>query len=176
MAYNKEMKIYRSDLLPDILVFEPEVFIDERGNIYSSYSNDLYRIYLPGNIDFIHDKFAESRYNVLRGLHGDNKTWKLVSCVWGELFEVVADIRPDSETFRKWDSFILSSEKYRQVLIPPGFVNGYYVMSPNAVFHYKLAYAGDYNDADKQQTIKWNDQELDIKWPCSNPILQQRDR
>jgi len=112
----------------------------------------------------------------LRGLHGDDKTWKLVSCVWGELFEVVADMRRESATFRNWDSFSLSSSNCRQVLIPPGFVNGYYVKSNIAVFHYKLAYKGTYIDADKQHTVKWDDPALGVKWPCTNPILQQRDR
>ena len=77
------------------------------GNIYSSFNKELYEKYLPNDINFIHDKFAESKQNVLRGLHGDNKTWKLVSCVYGELFEVVVDMRKDSPTYRKWDSFKL---------------------------------------------------------------------
>lgn len=175
MSY-KSLKVSRSEILPEVLIFEPSVFWDLRGNIYTSFNIENYQAHLPKELTFVHDKFAQSKNNVLRGLHGDYKTWKLVSCVWGEIYEVVVDMRPNSPTFKKWDAFELSSDNYRQVLIPPGFVNGYYVKTENAVFHYKLAYDGEYIDADEQITYLWNDPELAIKWPCSNPILQDRDK
>jgi dTDP-4-dehydrorhamnose 3,5-epimerase len=89
---------------------------------------------------------------------------------------VVVDMRKDSPTYKKWDSFTLSAHEYRQVLIPPDFVNGYYVKSEIAIFHYKLAYTGDYLDAGEQMTFRWNDPEFGIKWPCTAPILQERDK
>ena len=85
-------------------------------------------------------------------------------------------MRKDSPTFRMWDSFELSGSEYKQVLIPPGFVNGYYVKSEQAVFHYKLAYDGDYIDAGEQMTFRWDDPDLNIEWPCTDPILQARDK
>lgn len=175
MSY-KDFSITKSERLSDVLIIKPSVFWDLRGNIYSSYNKDIYKEILPKELDFKHDKMAQSKHNVLRGLHGDHKTWKLVSCVWGKLFEVVVDMRPDSKNYKKWDSFYLSSDDYSQVLIPPGFVNGYYVESEQAIFHYKLAYDGEYIDAGEQMTIAWNDSELNIKWPCNNPILQSRDK
>lgn len=175
MSY-KDLKVTASKILPDVLVFEPSVFWDLRGNIYTSYNHGNYRDHLPAGLEFLHDKFAQSKHNVLRGLHGDQKTWKLVSCVWGELYEVVVDMRKDSPNYKKWDAFDLSSENYKQVLIPPGFVNGYYVKSEHAVFHYKLAYTGKYIDAGEQMTFRWDDPELNIKWPCENPTLQARDK
>lgn len=175
MSY-KEVKVSRSKILDDVIIIEPSVFRDARGNIYSSYNMELFSSFLPGEVKFVHDKFAESKFNVLRGLHGDTKTWKLVSCVWGDIYEVVVDMRPESPNYREWDSFALSSKKYRQVLIPPGFVNGYYVRSEHAVFHYKLAYTGEYIDAGEQITVKWDDPELNIDWPCTDPILQARDK
>jgi dTDP-4-dehydrorhamnose 3,5-epimerase len=175
MSY-KELLIKRSEAIPDVLVFEPSVSWDNRGNIYTSFIREVYEKHLPPGVNFIHDKFAESNKNVLRGLHGDNKTWKLVSCVYGELFEVVVDMRKDSPTYKKWDSFNLSADNYCQVLIPPDFVNGYYIKSEIAVFHYKLAYLGEYLDAGEQMTIRWNDPELSIGWPCTDPILQNRDK
>ncbi len=174
MSY-KDIEVSASLVFPEVLIIKPSVSWDLRGNIYSSFNKDFYKSNLPKELDFKHDKFAQSKYNVLRGLHGDHKTWKLVSCVWGRLFEVVADMRPDSPTFKKWDSLVLSSDEYSQVLIPPGFVNGYYVETDFAVFHYKLAYDGNYMDAGEQMTIMWNDKELGINWPCSDPILQARD-
>ena len=112
----------------------------------------------------------------MRGLHGDNKTWKLITCIYGEIFEAVADMREDSPDYMKWESFELNSKNKRQILVPPNFVNGYYVISEFAVFHYKLAYEGEYFDVAKQTTIRWNDEKLNINWPCSDPILQSRDK
>jgi dTDP-4-dehydrorhamnose 3,5-epimerase len=175
MSY-KDIQISRSKLIDEVMIIEPSMHWDLRGSIYSSFNKDFYLKELPKQLDFKHDKFAESKHNVLRGLHGDHKTWKLVSCVWGEITEVVVDMRKDSPTFRKWDSFELSGSKYRQVLIPPGFVNGYYVKSEQAIFHYKLAYDGEYIDAGEQMTFRWDDPDLKIEWPCTDPILQARDK
>ena len=175
MSY-KDFNIVQSKIIPDIVVIRPSVFYDIRGNIYTSFNKQIYGELLNKDLNFIHDKFAESKFNVLRGLHGDNKTWKLVSCVFGEIYEVVVDMRPESPTFLRWDAWILSNNNYSQVLIPPGFVNGYYVKSEKAVFHYKLAYGGEYIDAAEQMTIAWNDERLNIDWPVKNPILQDRDK
>lgn len=174
MSY-KDFEVIQSKIIPDVYIIRPSMFWEKRGSIYTSYIKNFYDELLPNKLNFIHDKFAISIHNVLRGLHGDNKTWKLVSCVYGEIMEVVVDMRPDSPTYLKWDSFDLNAKEYQQVLIPPNFVNGYYVKSEEAVFHYKLAYDGEYIDADKQLTIAWNDNRLKINWPCTNPILQDRD-
>lgn len=175
MSY-RDFDVVKSVILPEVLIIKPSVSWDMRGNIYTSFNQDFYKDFLPVELDFKHDKFAESKENVLRGLHGDTKTWKLVSCVFGEIYEVVADLRPDSDTYLNWDAWWLNSDDYRQILIPPGYVNGYYVKSNNAVFHYKLAYAGNYVDAGEQMTIPWNDQKLKIVWPCIDPLLQARDK
>ena len=174
MSY-KDKIVEKSKIIPDVLIIKPSLSWDLRGNIYTSYNKDFYEDFLPGGVDFKHDKFAMSKHNVLRGLHGDSKTWKLVSCVYGEIYEVVVDMRKDSTTYLKWDSFLLKGEEYSQILIPPGFVNGYYVVSDHAVFHYKLAYEGVYIDALDQFSINWNNVDLGIKWPCVDPILSDRD-
>ncbi|MGA3013083.1 MAG: dTDP-4-dehydrorhamnose 3,5-epimerase family protein [Bacteroidales bacterium] len=175
MSY-KDFIIEKSRILPDIIIIKPAISWDIRGNIFTSYNQDFYDDALPKKLIFKHDKFAQSRFNVLRGLHGDHKTWKLVSCVFGELFEVVVDVQPNSLTYQKWDAFILSSTKYQQILIPPGYVNGYYVQSDCAVFHYKLAYDGEYIDANEQMTFRWDDPQFNIAWPCKEPVLQERDK
>ena len=175
MSY-KDYKIERSKVISDVIVIQPSIFWDLRGNIYSSFNKDFYNDILPKVLDFKHDKFAESKQNVLRGLHGDNKTWKLVSCVYGEIYQVVVDMRKDSPTYMKWDSFELKGNEYKQILIPPNFINGYYVKSDKAVFHYKLAYEGDYIDASEQMTFVWDDSRFGINWPCKKPILQERDK
>lgn len=175
MSY-KDFEVIHSKIIPDVFVIKPSVFYDLRGNIYTTYNKEIYRDLLGKELNFVHDKFAESKQDVLRGLHGDNKTWKLVSCVYGQIYEVVVDMRPESPTYLKWDGWELNSDDYRQVLIPPNFVNGYFVKSPKAVFHYKLAYEGEYIDAAEQITVAWNDEKLGIKWPSDDPILQERDK
>ena len=174
MSY-QDIIVECSKVIPDVLIIKPSVNWDLRGNIYTTFNEKLYKEILPPGIHFIHDKFALSKHNVLRGLHGDTKTWKLVSCVCGEIYEVVVDMRPESPTYKKWDAFHMNSDDYTQVLIPPRFVNGYYVLSDHSVFHYKLAYDGQYIDAGEQMTIRWDDPELGINWPCTEPILQARD-
>lgn len=174
MSY-KDFEVTKSAIFPEVLIIRPAISVDLRGNIYTTYNEELYKAILPQDMHFIHDKFASSKHNVLRGLHGDSKTWKLVSCVWGELYEVVVDMRAESPTYKKWEAYSLKADEYTQVLIPPRFVNGYYVLSEHAVFHYKLAYTGEYIDAGEQLTIGWDDAELNISWPCKQPILQARD-
>jgi len=172
----EKLDIKNGVVLDDIIVFTPSVNHDNRGTIFTTYEKEIYDKYLPGGIQFIHDKFAESQNNVLRGLHGDNKTWKLITCIYGEIMEVVVDMREDSKNYLKYEVFELNSKNKMQILVPPDFVNGYYVKSEFAVFHYKLAYTGEYFDVAQQKVVKWNDERLNIPWPCKDPILQARDK
>ena len=172
----KDFAVVRSKVIDEILIIKPSVNHDLRGDIFTTYFKDTYNQFVPHGVEFMHDKFATSKRNVLRGLHGDDKTWKLITCVYGEIFQVVVDNRPESKTYLKLDSWIINDENKIQVLIPPNFVNGYYVMSEKAVFHYKLAYSGEYHDVGKQVVLKWNDPKIGIKWPADNPILQERDK
>lgn len=169
-------KVKNGEILKDIKIFEPSINYDERGSIFTTYDKKFYNKFLPEGLEFNHDKFAESKHNVLRGLHGDTKTWKLITCIYGEIYEVVADLRNDSKTFQKWEAFELNSKNKKQILVPSNFVNGYYVKSDFAVFHYKLAYNDEYFDVGKQTVIKWDDKKLNIDWPCTDPILQARDK
>ena len=171
-----KLEISKSKILNDLIIFHPSVNFDIRGNIYTSYSDSLYKSHLTSNIHFKHDKFSSSKKNVLRGLHGDNKTWKLISCVFGEIFVAIVDNRPESKNNLKWDKFILKDTIIKQILIPPNFANGFLVLSEIAIFHYKLAYEGDYFDVENQFVLKWDDHRLNIPWPISNPILQNRDK
>jgi len=172
----KDLTIEKSKILPEVKIFIPSVNVDNRGTIFTTYNKEVYNQFLPEGLEFIHDKFAESKKNVLRGLHGDNKTWKLITCLYGDIFEVVVDMRPNSPTYLKWDSFELNSENKKQILVPPNYVNGYCVLNDFAIFHYKLAYEGEYFDTAQQMVVKWNDERLKINWPVKEPILQARDK
>ena len=174
MAYNK-FEIIKSKIFNDVYTFKPSCFNDHWGSIYSAYTTDVFKEYFPKDIKFVHDKFVKSHKNVLRGLHGDDKTWKLVSCVYGEVFQVIVDCRTNSKTYMKSDSLIINNENKKMLLVPPGFANGFYVMSEIAVYYYKLAYKGAYNDFQDQFTLKWNDDRINLIWPTDNPILSSRD-
>jgi dTDP-4-dehydrorhamnose 3,5-epimerase len=129
---------------------------------------------MPENVA-VHSRFSKSHAGVLRGLHYDNKTWKLVQALVGDIYLVVLDVRPESNTFGKWESYIISEKTRDQVLVPPGFANGHYALT-DCIFHYTLFYQGEYVDENSQGVIKWNDPQFNIEWPTPTPILQSRDR
>ena len=111
--------------------------------------------------------------NVLRGIHGDNKTWKLISCLYGKFYLLVVNNDKKSKDYLKWQSFILDDKKKHMILIPPKFGNGHYVLSKKAIFYYKQ---NTMYDRKSQFTINWKDPKYKFKWPCKKPILSQRDQ
>ena len=170
-----EFDIQQSIEISGIYVLTPSVSEDVRGNIWTSFLKDEVEMLLPDDLYFKHDKFSTSTHNVLRGIHGDTKSWKLVTCVYGEIQQVVVDLREDSPTYLKWQDFIINGNNQQLILIPPYMGNAYYVNSSEAVYHYKLAYGDDYIDADEQFSVRWNDDTIGIKWMSDNPILSNRD-
>jgi len=172
---------YNGSVLHEVKVVQPSVYHEYRGSISTTYHSDYYDRLLPANernegLEFKHDRYSKSKLGVLRGLHYDEKTWKLVSCLHGKIYLVVLDVREHSTTYGKWESFIISPETQTQVLIPPMFANGHYIMEDDSLFHYKMAYQGEYNDETRQKTIVFNDNRFGIEWPVQSPILSNRDR
>ena len=171
-----DFKVSASNLVPDVKIITPSIHSDERGILFTTYYRDFFSDIIPSGLEFKHDKFALTNEKVLRGIHGDYKSWKLVTVVYGDITQVVVDNRPDSLTYKKWDSFLITSKSPKLILLPPGVGNGFYVHSHMAAYHYKLAYIGEYFDAADQFTVKWNDPNFDVRWPDSNPILSNRDK
>ena len=180
-----DFHFYHGTILNQVKVVQPSIYHEARGSISTTYHSDYYDRILPAEdrnkgLNFKHDRYSKSKEGVLRGLHYDDKTWKLVSCLHGKIYLVVLDLREGSlnknPQYGKSESFILSPETGTQVLIPPMFANGHYVMEDNSIFNYKMAYVGEYNDVDKQQTIRWNSRKFNIDWPCTNPIISKRDK
>jgi len=154
-----------------IKVLKSSIFKDHRGYLWTSWEKKKIKL------KFNHDKFSVSKKNVLRGLHGDSKTWKLVSCVFGKVFFIVVNNDKKSKEYLKKKTFILNHNKNIQILIPPKFVNGFLCLSDKCVFHYKLSYAGKYFDVKDQMVVKWNDKRLKIKWPTKkNLLFSKRDK
>ena len=170
-----EFDIIESTIISGVYILTPSISEDTRGNIWTSFLKDEVEELLPDDLYFKHDKFSTSKYNVLRGIHGDTKSWKLVTCVFGEIQQVVVDMRENSPTYKQWQSFAISKDNQQLILIPPNVGNAYYVNSSEAVYHYKLAYNGDYIDADEQFSVSWNDASIGIKWLSDDPILSNRD-
>jgi dTDP-4-dehydrorhamnose 3,5-epimerase len=159
-------------IFPEVKIYQPDVYTDFRGDLWTSWNRDTFEC----NLDFKHDKFSTSEKHVLRGMHGDNKSWKLTTCLQGSMYFVVVDNRISSINYLKWDWIILNDKTRKLILTPPNFAIGFLVLSDQALLHYKWAYEGKYADVDKQFTLKWDDPNIGIDWPINNPILQKRDK
>ena len=154
------------------LIKPPTIFEDFRGHYIETWNKRLYHD-IGIDQDFIQDDISVSSRHVLRGIHGDGKTWKLISCLQGSFYMVVINNDPQSSQYRKWTSFTMSDTNRLQVLVPPKFGNGHVVMSEQAIFHYKQT--TDY-DRSGQFTLVWNDPALNIWWPVQDPIVSARDQ
>ena len=157
--------------LDGVLFIKLEAFEDHRGYYLETYNEKLYNEHGIA-VKFVQDDISVSTHRVLRGIHGDAETWKLVSCLYGKFYLVVVNCDRESGDFGKWQSFVLSDTNQCQVLIPPKHGNGHVVLSERAIFHYKQ---NTYYNPKGQFTYKWNDPQLDLWWPVRNPILSQRD-
>ena len=158
--------------LEGVLMIQPDVFEDFRGQYIETYNEELYQQH-EINVKFIQDDISVSSQHVLRGLHGDEKTWKLVSCLYGTFYFVVVNCDKNSPDFGKWQSFTLSDKNRLQILVPPKHANGHLVLSKSAIFSYKQS---ENYDRASQFSYKWNDPAFNIWWPIKNPILSQRDQ
>lgn len=169
------LKIEQSNIIRDLHLITPSVFYDLRGEFVSTFNvNDYVFHDADGNLlAFVEDDLAVSRYGVLRGLHGDQHTWKLIQCVAGEAYFVVADMRPASLTYLSWQAYTLTESNRCQVLVPAGCASGMQCVSASCTISYKQS--AIYKDAGYQFTVRWNDPKLNIYWPVSNPILSPRD-
>ena len=159
--------------------FTPSIYREYRGEIFTTFHSEdhpvMRHVHYEKNELSIHGRFSKSYKGVLRGLHYDNKTWKLVQALVGDLYLVVLDVRESSPTYGDWESFLLTERSRDQVLVPPGFANGHYALT-DCVFHYNLLYKGEYVDSIDHGVVKWNDPEFQIEWPTNNPILQKKDK
>jgi dTDP-4-dehydrorhamnose 3,5-epimerase len=98
---------------------------------------------------------------------------KLVQAVTGEIFDVVVDIRPGSNTFGRWAGVLLSEQNKRQLYVPEGFAHGFCVLSPTAHFLYKCT---EFYDPEDEGGIIWSDPSIGIDWPIGDPIISDKDR
>lgn len=166
------MKVEKTKLDGVLQLTPPTIFKDFRGEYVEIYNKDFFNK-KNLNIEFIQDDISVSKKNVLRGIHGDDVTWKLISCLYGSFYFVVVNNDPNSKQYKKSTSFILSDENRLQILVPPKFGNGHLILTDIAMFHYKQ---NTNYDRSSQFTIKWNDPNYNFGWPIKRPILSERDK
>ena len=163
--------IIKKTKLDGVLKIKLDVFDDHRGYYIETYNKPLYEE-KKIKTNFIQDDISVSRKNVLRGIHGDDKTWKLISCIYGRFYLLVVNNDSLSKQFKKWESFTLSEKDCTQILIPPKFGNGHLVLTEKAICQYKQSTLYCPNN---QFTIFWDDPSFQFDWPIKNPILSNRD-
>jgi len=157
--------------LEGVLLIKCDGFEDHRGEYLELYNEKLYKS-KGMDIDFVEDDISIATRGVIKGIHGDDCTWKLISCLHGKFYLVVINYDKESKDFGKWESFVLSESNKHQVLVPPKHGNGHLCLSEKSIFHYKQS---SYYDPSRQFTIKWNDPKFKIWWPVKEPILSMRD-
>ncbi len=156
--------------IPDVKIFEPKVFGDERGFFFESFNQKLFEEATGLKRDFVQDNHSKSSRGVLRGLHYQLPPMaqgKLVRVVQGEVFDVAVDIRKSSPTFGQWVGVHLSAENKRQLWIPEGFAHGFLTLSETAEFLYKTT---NYYSPKDEGAIFWNDKDLAIIWPDAGTV------
>ena len=163
------MKIIKTKI-PDLLIFEPKVFEDDRGYFLESFNHKKIEEVI-GNISFVQDNESRSSKGVLRGLHFQTPPYaqaKMVRCIEGEVLDVTVDIRKKSKTYGKHIALKLTGENKKQLFIPRGFAHGFIVLSDEAVFAYKVdnIYSPKYENG-----IRWNDKVLNIDWKFDESLI-----
>jgi len=157
--------------LEGVLLIKPAIFEDFRGQFVETYNKHQYRAH-GITAEFVQDDICTSFRGVLRGIHGDHETWKLMSCLWGRFYFVVVNCDEGSQNFGEWESFVLSDANRWQVLVPPRHGNAHLALSEKIILHYKQS---AYYSPRGQFSYKWNDPRFNIFWPIKDPILSQRD-
>jgi dTDP-4-dehydrorhamnose 3,5-epimerase len=161
--------------LDGILVLEPKVLCDQRGFFMESFNKEIYKDLGIENFDIQDNHSLSIEAGILRGLHYQihpKAQSKLIRVLTGAIYDVVVDIRQHSLTFGRWEGIILSEYNKRQILVPKGFAHGFCTLVPNTQVFYKV---DEYYSPAHEKGIAWNDPQLGITWPTSNPILSDKD-
>ena len=161
--------------IPDVIIFEPKIFGDDRGFFYESFNANAFEQATGLKVNFVQDNHSKSAKNVLRGLHYqiEQAQGKLVRVTQGEVFDVAVDMRASSATFGQWVGEILSAENKRQMWVPLGFAHGFLVLSDTAEFLYKTT---DFYAPQHECCLKWDDASIGIEWPLQGmPLLSAKD-
>ena len=160
--------------LDGLALIEPDVHGDDRGFLLETFRDDQWSE-LGVDIRPVQENHSRSAQNTLRGLHFQTSPGqaKLVRCMRGRIWDVAVDLRRDSPTFGQWEGHELDDETHRQLFVPIGFAHGFCVLSEVADFGYLLS---SVYDAATESQIAWDDPEVGVEWPISEPLLSERDK
>lgn len=159
----------------DVCVITKEPFIDQRGQFMRTFcvkefeQNGLPTNLVQTNLSITYDK------SVIRGMHRQIDEFsedKLVQCIKGSIYDVIIDLRKDSKTYGKYFGIELNENNNKMLLVPRGFAHGFLTLSENCYVTYQVS---NFYNGSSERGIRWNDPFFDIKWPCKNPILSQKD-
>lgn len=160
-----------------VLIFEPKVFGDDRGFFLESFNQKIFNEAVGEEVHFVQDNHSRSARGVLRGLHfqkAPHAQGKLVRVTQGSVFDVAADIRPDSPTYGQWIGLELSGQNHKQLWVPAGLAHGFLVTSESADFLYKTT---NFYAPQSEGSVRWDDPALAIDWPLEGmqPVLSGKD-
>ena len=161
------MKIHKTKF-KNLLVFKSKNFFDNRGHFRELALEKKIKKKL------IFTVMSKSKKNVLRGLHMQKKfrQGKYISCLKGEILDVVVDCRKKSKTFGKHFKIILSEKNCKSIYIPPGFLHGFLGLGKENIVIYGCT---NYRDQKSEIGVNWNDKDLKINWNIKSPILSKKD-
>jgi dTDP-4-dehydrorhamnose 3,5-epimerase len=160
--------------LDGVVLVEPVVHGDERGFMLESFSRDAWSE-LGVDVEFVQHNHSRSRRGTLRGIHFQTEPGqaKLVRCPRGEILDVAVDLRRGSPTFGQWEAHVLDDVSHRQLFVPVGFGHGFAVLSEEADVAYQVS---SYYDPATESGIAWDDPDVGVEWPLSEPLLSERDK
>ena len=150
------------------LIIKPKVFLDNRGYFFESWINSEFNKIISREVNFVQDNHSETKFGVVRGLHYQLRPKaqaKLVRCTKGEVYDVIADIRRDSDTYGEWSSVLLNESNKLQFWIPEGFVHGFLSLKDFSEVQYKT---NEYWDQNHERSLSWKDSDLNINWQIGN--------
>ena len=155
--------------LEGLIILKSEVHKDNRGFFKEISKKKIL------NKNLVFDCLSRSKKNTIRGLHFQRKNpqGKLITVVEGEILDVAVDLRPKSKTFGKYFSIELNHTDDFSFFIPENFAHGFLCLSKTCVVNYKLS---NYRKPEYEQTLQWNDPDININWPINKPIMSIKDK
>ena len=168
------MSEFRMCRLSGVVEIVPNVFFDDRGHFFESYSEKKFEEH-GLKMSFVQDNQSFSKKGVLRGFHFQKKPYeqgKLIRVISGKILDVVIDLRKESLTFGQSEYFTIDAEQKNMVYIPEGFSHAFYAME-DTILTYKCT---NVYRPEAESGIIWNDSDLGVQWPDSNPMLSEKDR
>jgi dTDP-4-dehydrorhamnose 3,5-epimerase len=169
------MRVVSVPRIAGALLFRPQPYVDERGFFSRTFDADIMRAAGIDPAGFAQDSISRSVRSVIRGLHlrrGKGEA-KLVRCSYGAIFDVVVDLRPDSPTYRNWESFDLCDDEQATLYVPAGCAHGFQALTDPADVSYRIDRP---HDPSEDVSIAFDDPELAIPWPLPVTVMSERDK